>query len=65
MHFYFSTQVLSKCYLLLFYFLFAKTSWIDPAFILRIAEQGAEEDIWTEEECGDGRMEKIAKRGAS
>jgi hypothetical protein len=23
-------------------------------------EQGAEEDIWTEEGCGDGRMEKIA-----
>jgi hypothetical protein len=23
-------------------------------------EQGAEEDIWAEEGCGDGRMEKIA-----
>jgi hypothetical protein len=23
-------------------------------------EQGAEEDIWTEEEWGDGKVEKIA-----
>jgi hypothetical protein len=25
-----------------------------------VREQGAEEDIWTEEGSGDGRMEKIA-----
>jgi hypothetical protein len=27
---------------------------------LRVFENGAEDDIWTEEGCGDGRMEKIA-----
>jgi hypothetical protein len=27
---------------------------------LRVLEQDAEEDFWTEEEWSDGRMEKVA-----
>jgi hypothetical protein len=31
-HVYFGSYVLSECYLLLFYFLLATISWIDPSF---------------------------------
>jgi hypothetical protein len=35
------------------------------AYTEGVWEQGAEENIWTSEEWSNGRMEKVAQRGAS